>query len=503
MQVDPETRRGERVETLGEQRADRAGQHVAGPARRQRRVLEWSDRDLAVRRGDDGPGALEDDDLVPGRGGVTSGGHPGIVVVDEVAVRAVLHAAAGTQPLELPRVRRQDGGPPLAAPPAVHRGERAERLGVQDDRGRLVAGPDDQLPDELGRRESGPQPGAQHDRVVLVVEDARQRRLWVDLLDVVLGQGHRRRLDHLGREERLERLGDGERDEACAGPTGGLAHEQCGPGVVERAGDHEQLAERTLVAAERSLRQQGGRQLVVEAGRARGPGLPGRGRSGGSPAASVVRRPKPTEGRSGTAVLAPAIVGRLRRVRRQGPRTTDLRRDPQALDAGEDPALAIVEPILDIGREEVATARPPDAVRDRDRVVGFVGDRDRDATHPELFGPGRRAAVQADGGLARRQALDLDVAPADAAHAEAEHLGDGLLGRPAAGHRLGAVRGRSAVRRGQHALREALAERSRDARIRSTLMMSMPSSVVPSGTAPSGITASDGSAAEAATAYRP
>jgi len=47
--------------------------------------------------------------------------------------------------------------------------------------------------------------------------------------------------------------------------------------------------------------------------------------------------------------------------------------------------------------------------------------------------------VEPDRGLAGRQPFDLDVAPADAAHPEAEDLGHGLLGRPAAGHRLGSA----------------------------------------------------------------
>ena len=40
----------ERHEALGEQRADRPGQHVAGPAARKGGVLEGRDRDLALRR---------------------------------------------------------------------------------------------------------------------------------------------------------------------------------------------------------------------------------------------------------------------------------------------------------------------------------------------------------------------------------------------------------------------------------------------------------------------
>ena len=53
----------------------------------------------------------------------------------------------------------------------------------------------------------GAQARADDDRVVLVVEDPGERRLRVDLLDVVLGERHRRGLDHLGREQRLEGFG--------------------------------------------------------------------------------------------------------------------------------------------------------------------------------------------------------------------------------------------------------------------------------------------------------
>ena len=61
----------------------------------------------------------------------------------------------------------------------------------------------------------GPQPGADHDRVVLVVQDPGDRRLRVDLLDVVLGQGHRRRLDDLRGEQRLQRFRHRQRHEAA------------------------------------------------------------------------------------------------------------------------------------------------------------------------------------------------------------------------------------------------------------------------------------------------
>ena len=68
--------------------------------------------------------------------------------------------------------------------------------------------------------------------------------------------------------------------------------------------------------------------------------------------------------------------------------------------------------------------------------------------------PWRRTA-----GWPGRQPLDLDVLPADPAHAQAQHLGDGLLGRPAPGEGLGSSRGRSAAPAAVSTrLREPLAE---------------------------------------------
>ena len=130
----------------------------------------------------------------------------------------------------------------------------------------------------------------------------------------------------------------------------------------------------------------------------------------------------------------------------------------QALQPGEDPPFALVEPGLDVEREDVAAAGGPDAERDRHRVVRFVGDGDRDPAHAELVGTGRRPAVQPDRRLAGRQPLDLDVAPADAAHAEPEDLRHRLLGGPATGHRLGAIADVAALGVGQHPAREARSE---------------------------------------------
>ncbi len=77
---------------------------------------------------------------------------------------------------------------------------------------------------------------------------------------------------------------------------------------------------------------------------------------------------------------------------------------------------------------------------------------------PELLGPSQGPAVEAHRRLAGGQPLDLDVAPADAPHAQAQDLADGLLGRPAAGHRLGPVAHVALFVRGQHPVGEARPE---------------------------------------------
>src|SRR5215212_4381847 len=80
----------------------------------------------------------------------------------------------------------------------------------------------------------------------------------------------------------------------------------------------------------------------------------------------------------------------------------------EPLHPGKDPTLAIVEPLLDVEREDVPTAGRSDAERDGDRVVGLVADRDRDALHAELLGAPRGATVEPDRGLSGRESLDLD-----------------------------------------------------------------------------------------------
>ena len=128
----------------------------------------------------------------------------------------------------------------------------------------------EKLAHELGGREARSQARPDDEGVVLVVQDAGHRGFRVDLLDVVLGQRHRRRLDDLRREQRLERFGDGQRHKAGTGPAGRTAHEEGSAGVVQRAGDDEQPTERALVAACRSLGEERGDDVVIEAGGTRG-----------------------------------------------------------------------------------------------------------------------------------------------------------------------------------------------------------------------------------------
>ena len=137
----------------------------------------------------------------------------------------------------------------VARPPALLRRQGPEGLGVEHDRrgGTVVAGRQ-QEPDELCRGEARPEAGPDDDRIVVVVEDPGERRLRVDLLDVVLRQRHRRRLDDLGGEQRLKRFRDRQRDEPRAGPARRAADEERRAGVVQGAGNHEQLPERSLVS---------------------------------------------------------------------------------------------------------------------------------------------------------------------------------------------------------------------------------------------------------------
>jgi hypothetical protein len=72
--------------------------------------------------------------------------------------------------------------------------------------------------------------------------------------------------------------------------------------------------------------------------------------------------------------------------------------------------------------------------------------------------------------LSGGQALDLDVAPADAPDAEPEHLRDRLLGRPAAGGQWQGGRARSDAQPGQDRRRALTRKRSRVSAIRAILV---------------------------------
>ena len=130
---------------------------------------------------------------------------------------------------------------------------------------------------------------------------------------------------------------------------------------------------------------------------------------------------------------------------------------PEPVHPREDGLLAIVEAGIDVGREDERATRGADAIRDRDRVLALVADRYRDPLHAQLLGAREGAVVEAHRRLARGQAHDLDLAPADAADAEAEDLAHGLLGRPATGQVLGPVADVGVLGRGEDALREAAA----------------------------------------------
>src|SRR6266511_1562107 len=151
----------------------------------------------------------------------------------------------------------------------------------------------------------------------------------------------------------------------------------------------------------------------------------------------VAARPKPT-GRSATSGLLPER--------------------PMTLHPLEDPALAVVEPRLDIGREEKSPGGGPDPERDGDGELGLVTDGDRDPAHAQLRGPGGGPAVEAHRGLSGRQPLDLDVPPADAADAQAQDLADRLLGRPAPRHGLRPATHVTLLGGGQDPPDEAIAE---------------------------------------------
>jgi hypothetical protein len=64
--------------------------------------------------------------------------------------------------------------------------------------------------------------------------------------------------------------------------------------------------------------------------------------------------------------------------------------------------------------------------------------------------------------LAGEVGQDLDLAPADAAHPEPEHLADRLLGRPASGDPLGSPTAVTLLGIGQHPQPEAIRKAGED-----------------------------------------
>ena len=405
-------------------------------------------------------------------------------------------SASGSRPLparrrgELADVRREDGRPADAVPPGVGRGEAAERLGVEHDRRRPTgslrrAGHErgrgiDELPGWRGR-------AAAPDR-------RRARRARGRGSGASASSGSSSSTSSSGRPSVVASTtlaaNSGWSDSGTARVTrpaparaGRAADEERRSGVVERAGERRGPCRTSPCGRAPGAPAAGPRPPRRRARRGRAPRTVGRGgrpRPTWRSRRSSVGRPKPTA-RSG-----------IRDPPRRGSRSRSMR--------------ARIRRSRSSSRSSMSggkTNRPPvrpDAERDRHRVVGLVADRDRDAAHPELLGPGRGPAVQPHRGLAGRQALDLDVAPADAPDAEPEHLRDRLLGRPAAGHRLGPaadVRCSSGVRTRRV---NRSPNRASEAAIRSTLMMSMPSSVVPGGTMPGG---SAGSTASVGGGHRP
>ncbi len=259
VEVDPEAGGGERLEALGEQRADRAGQDVAGAAGREGRVLERGDGDRRRRARRSPSGRPSGRRPGPSVAAASRAAADARVVVARRGRRrrAGVAAAPGSQPGELAGVRGQDGRPAVALPPVVHRGQ---RRGAPRRRARSARASVSPAPVEQRARTSSAvaRPGRRPGPTTIASCSWSRIRASAGSGSTSStsssGRRHRRRLDDLGREQRLERLGDGERHQAGAGSTGGPADEQRGAGVVERAGDDEQLAERALVAARRALR---------------------------------------------------------------------------------------------------------------------------------------------------------------------------------------------------------------------------------------------------------
>ena len=326
------------VEALGEERADRAGQDVAGAAGREGRVLERRPGRAAVRGGDDGPGALEHDDLAPARGRVRAAAARGLVIVDEVAVGAGLDPAGRPQPGELAGMRREHARSVDADPPAVRDGQRAERLGVDDRRrrrrrprppaaagsARPWPGPAGDPGRRPGRRARGP--GSWPARPPARPPRRRPRAGAIVVASTTLAANSGWSDSGTARVTRP----------APARPAARQTS-RAAPGVVERAGDHQQLAERALVAAGRPLGQQR-RDDPRRVERPVGARRPPRRRLAGR----RVDRARSARGASGRVG---ASVSR-----------GDPRQGPEPVHPGQDPPLALVEPGLDVRREDVPAA---------------------------------------------------------------------------------------------------------------------------------------------------
>src|SRR5258706_3067642 len=168
----------------------------------------------------------------------------------------------------------------------------------------------------------------------------------------------------------------------------------------------------------------------------------------GEGVAVALPRPNPSGRSSGIGWL----------VRRGSGRCAGVDRIAKSLQPGQDPALAVVETLLDVEREQVAAPGRANPEGDRHRVIGLVADGQRDASHAELAGRLLGPTVEDHGRLAGREPLDLDLLPADAAHPEPQHLAHCFLGRPAAGERLRPIADVTLLARGQNAAGEAGAE---------------------------------------------
>ena len=147
-------------------------------------------------------------------------------------------------------------------PPAVHRGHRPERLGVEHERGGIgLAGDRQQRAHELGGGEPRPQARARR----------RSRRARGRGSGPCAGSGSTSSTSSSGSaivvasttlaaKSGWSDSGTASVTRPTPAPPGRAADEQGRAGVVERAGDDEQLPERALVAAGRPLRDEGRRR---------------------------------------------------------------------------------------------------------------------------------------------------------------------------------------------------------------------------------------------------